>query len=40
MAKLYNTTKNNISIHIKNIFECGELDENINVIIEPDKKIK
>ena len=28
MAKLYDTTKNNISIHMKNIFECGELDEN------------
>ena len=27
MAKLYDTTKNNISIHMKNIFECGELDE-------------
>lgn len=28
IAKLYDTTKNNISIHMKNIFECGELDEN------------
>ena len=27
IAKLYDTTKNNISIHMKNIFECGELDE-------------
>lgn len=28
IAKLYDTTKNNISIHMKNIFKCGELDEN------------
>ena len=28
IAKLYDTTKNNISIHMKNIFECGELNEN------------
>ena len=28
MAKLYDTTKNNISIHMKNIFECGELEKN------------
>ena len=27
MAKLYDTTKNNISIHMKNIFDSGELDE-------------
>ena len=28
MAKLYGTTKNNISIHLKNIFNEGELDKN------------
>ena len=28
MAKLFNTTKQNISLHIKNIFEEQELDEN------------
>ena len=28
MAKLYGTTKNNISIHLKNIFYEGELDKN------------
>ena len=28
MAKLYSTTKNNISIHLKNIFNEGELDKN------------
>jgi len=28
MAELYQTTKQNISLHIKNIHEEGELDEN------------
>lgn len=28
MAELFNTTKQNISLHIKNIFEEKELDEN------------
>ena len=28
MAKLYGTTKNNISMHLKNIFLEGELDKN------------
>ena len=28
MAELFNTTRNNITIHIKNIFEEGELEEN------------
>ena len=27
MAKLYDTTKNNISMHLKNIFEEGELNK-------------
>ena len=27
MAKLYGTTKNNISIHLKNIFNEGELEK-------------
>lgn len=27
LAKLFNTTKNNISLHMKNIFESGELEE-------------
>ncbi|MDD3266026.1 MAG: virulence RhuM family protein [Burkholderiales bacterium] len=27
IAELFDTTKQNISLHIKNIFECGELDE-------------
>lgn len=27
MVQLFNTTKQNISLHIKNIFEEGELDE-------------
>lgn len=27
IANLYDTTKNNISIHMKNIFEEGELDK-------------
>jgi len=27
IAKLFDTTKNNISLHIKNIFESGELEE-------------
>ena len=31
MAKLYGTTKNNISIHLKNIFNEGELDKNATV---------
>ena len=26
--KMFNTTKNNITMHIKNIFEEGELQEN------------
>jgi len=26
LAELFQTTKNNISLHIKNIFESGELD--------------
>ena len=28
MAELFNTTKQNISLHIKNIFEENELNEN------------
>lgn len=28
IATLYQLTKQNISLHIKNIFECHELDEN------------
>lgn len=28
MAELFDTTKQNISLHIKNIFEEKELDEN------------
>ena len=28
MAELFNTTRNNITMHIKNIFEENELDEN------------
>lgn len=28
MAKLFDTTRNNITMHIKNIFEEGELQEN------------
>ena len=28
MANLYGTTKNNISMHLKNIFEAGELEKN------------
>lgn len=28
MAELFNTTRNNITMHIKNIFEKGELQEN------------
>ena len=28
MAELFNTTRNNITMHIKNIFEEGELQEN------------
>lgn len=31
MANLYDTTKNNISMHMKNIFEEGELDKNSTV---------
>lgn len=31
MAKLYGTTKNNISLHLKNIFLEGELDKNSTV---------
>ncbi len=31
MAELFQTTKQNISLHIKNIFEEGELDENSTV---------
>ena len=27
LAKLFDTTKNNISLHMKNIFESGELEE-------------
>lgn len=27
MAELFNTTRNNITMHIKNIFEEGELQE-------------
>ena len=29
MANLYDTTKNNISMHLKNIFDDGELEKNI-----------
>ena len=28
MAELFNTTRNNITMHIKNIFQEGELQEN------------
>jgi hypothetical protein len=28
MEKLFDTTRNNITMHIKNIFEEGELQEN------------
>lgn len=28
MAELFNTTKQNISLHLKNLFEDRELDEN------------
>ena len=28
MSELFNTTRNNITMHIKNIFEEGELKEN------------
>ena len=31
MAKLYDTTKNNISMHLKNIFKEGELDKDSTV---------
>ena len=31
MAKLYNTTKNNISMHLKNIFNEGELEKESTV---------
>ncbi len=31
MAKLYGTTKNNTSIHLKNIFNEGELEKNATV---------
>lgn len=31
LAELFQTTKNNISIHVKNIFEEGELDRNATV---------
>jgi len=31
LAKLFNTTKNNISSHMKNIFESGELEEGSTV---------
>ena len=27
LAKLFDTTKNNISLHMKNIFDSGELEE-------------
>jgi len=31
MANLYGTTKNNISMHMKNIFEEGELEKSATV---------
>jgi hypothetical protein len=31
MVELFQTTKQNISLHIKNIFEEGELEENLVV---------
>ena len=31
MAELFQTTKQNISLHIKNVFEEGELQENATV---------
>jgi len=31
MANLYDTTKNNISMHMKNIFEEGELEKSATV---------
>jgi hypothetical protein len=31
LVKLFDTTKNNISLHMKNIFESGELEENSTV---------
>jgi len=37
MAELFDATKQNISLHLKNIFEDGELDEN-SVVKESDRK--
>ena len=31
IAELFDTTKQNVSLHVKNIFESGELDENATV---------
>lgn len=31
LAELFQTTKNNISMHVKNIFEEGELSQNATV---------
>lgn len=31
IAELFQTTKNNISLHVKNIFEEGELNQNATV---------
>ena len=31
MAELFQTTKQNISLHIRNIFEEGELQENATI---------
>ena len=28
IAELFDTTKQNVSLHVKNIFKSGELDEN------------
>lgn len=30
LAKLFDTTRNNITLHIRNIYEEKELDENFN----------
>ena len=43
MAELFDTTRNNITMHIKNIFEEGELQENLvskeSLLTAIDKKI-
>ena len=42
MANLYDTTKNNISMHLKNIFDEGELEKdsvNVNIILLAQKTV-